>query len=80
MSADLGNLAVVTRLEKVCFHTIPTKGNAEECPNYCTTEFISHAGKVMLKILQARSLQCVNRELPDVQARFRKGRASEIKF
>ena len=62
------------------FITIPKKGNAEECPNYCTTEFISHAGKVMLKILQARSLQCVNRELPEVQARFRKGRASEIKL
>ena len=50
------------------------KGNAKECSNYCTIALISHAGKVMLKILQARHQQYMNRELPDVQAGFRKGR------
>ena len=49
------------------------QGNAKECSNYCTIALISHAGKVMLKILQARLQQYVNRELPDVQAGFRKG-------
>ena len=55
---------------------IPTqkKGNGKECSNYCTIAFISHAGKVMLKILQARLQQYVNQELPDAQAGFRKGR------
>ena len=52
------------------------KGNAKECLNYCTIALISHASKVMLKILQARLLQYVNRELPDVQAGFRKGRGA----
>ena len=51
---------------------IPKKGNAKECSNYHTTALISHASKVMLKILQDRLQQYVNRELPDVQARFRK--------
>ena len=51
---------------------IPKKGNAKECSNYCTIALISHTGKVMLKILQARLQQYVNRELPDVQAGFRK--------
>ena len=54
--------------------TIPKKGNAKECSNYCTIALISHASKVMLKILQARLQQYVNHELPDVQAVFRKGR------
>ena len=49
-------------------------GNAKECSNYCTVALISHASKVMLKILQARLQQYVNRELSDVQAGFRKGR------
>ena len=53
---------------------IPKKGNAKECSNYCTIALISHASKGMLKILQARLQQYVNRELPDVQAGFRKGR------
>ena len=53
---------------------IPKKGNAKECSNYCTIELISHTSKVMLKILQARLQQYVNRELPNVQAGFRKGR------
>ena len=56
------------------FIPIPKKGNAKECSNYCTIALISHASKVMLKILQARLQQYVNRELPDVQADFRKGR------
>jgi len=52
------------------------KGNAKECSNYCTIALISHTSKVMLKILQARLQQYVNRELPDVQAGFRKGRGT----
>ena len=55
---------------------IPKKGNAKEYSNYCTIALTSHASKVMLKILQARFQQYVNRELPDVQARFRKGRGT----
>ena len=56
------------------FTPIPKKGNAKECSNYRTIALISHTSKVMLKILQARLQQYVNRELPDVQAGFRKGR------
>ena len=55
---------------------IPKKGNAKECSNYYTIALISHASKVMLKILQARLQQYVNHELPDVQSRFRKGRGT----
>ena len=58
------------------FIPIPKKGNAKECSNYCTIALISHAGKVMLKILQASFQQYMNRELPDVQAGFRKGRGT----
>src|SRR5574337_369940 len=58
------------------FIPIPKKGNAKECSNYRTIALISHAGKVILKILQARLQQYVNRELPDVQAGFRKGRGT----
>ena len=58
------------------FIPIPKKGNAEECSNYHTIALISHASKVMLKILQARFQQYVNSELPDVQAGFRKGRGT----
>ena len=54
----------------------PKKGNAKECLNYCTIALISHASKVMLKILQARLQQYVKHELPDVQAGFRKGRGT----
>ena len=71
MPANLKNSA---GLEKVSFHSNPKKGNAKECSNYCTIAFISHASKVMLKILQPRLQQCMNHELPDVQAGFRKGR------
>ena len=59
------------------FIPIPKKGNAKECSNYRTIALISHASKVMLKILQARLQQYVNCELPDVQAGFRKGRKSK---
>ena len=55
---------------------MPKKGNAKECSNYHTIALISHASKVMLKILQARLQQYVNCELPDVQAGFRKGRGT----
>ena len=74
MPANLENSAVATGLEKVSFIQIPKKGNAKECSNYCTIVLISHASKVMLKILQARIQQHVNCELSDVQAGFRKGR------
>ena len=68
MPANLENSAVATGLEKVTL--IPKKGNVKECSKYCTIVLISHARKVMLKILQARLQQYVNRELPDVQAGF----------
>ena len=58
------------------FIPIPKKGNAKEHSNYCTIALISHASKVMLKILQVRLQQYVNHELPDVQAGFRKGRGT----
>ena len=56
------------------FIPIPKRGNPKECSNYCTISFISHASKVMLKILQSRLQQYMNREIPDVQVGFRKGR------
>ena len=80
MPASLENSAVATGLEKVSFHSNPKKGNAKECLNYCTIALISHASKVMLKILQARLQQYVNRELPDVQGGFRKGRGTREKI
>ena len=58
------------------FSPVPKKGNAKECSSYCTIALISHTSKVMLKILQARLQQYVNRELPDVEAGFRKGRGT----
>ena len=58
------------------FIPIPKKGNVKECSNYCTIVLISQASKVMLKILQARFQQYVNRDLPGVQAGFRKGRGT----
>ena len=60
------------------FIPTPKKGNDKECSNYCTIALISHTSKVMLKILQARLQQYVNRELPDVQAGFRKGRGTKL--
>ena len=68
MPPNLENSAVATGLEK--------KGNAKECSNYCTIALISHTSKVLFKILQARLQQYVNRELPDIQAGFRKGRGT----
>ena len=76
MPANLENSAVATGLEKVSFHSIPKKGNAKECSNYRMIALISHASKVMLKMLQARLQQYVNCDLPDVQAGFRKGRGT----
>ena len=73
MSANLENSAVATGLEKSMFIQIPKEGNAKEYSNYHTIALMSHTNKVMLKILQARLQQYVNRELPDVQAGFRKG-------
>ena len=58
------------------FIPIPKKGNAKECPNYCTIALILHGSEVMLKILQARPQQYMDRELPDVQAAFRKVRGT----
>ena len=58
------------------FILIPKKGNANECSNYCTIALISHASKVMLKILQARLEQYMNQKFPDVQAGLRKGRGT----
>ena len=75
MPANLENSAVATGLKRSVFISIPKKGNAKEYSNYCTIALISHASKVMLKILQARLQQYVNRELPGVQAR-RKGRGT----
>ena len=74
MPANLENSVVATGLEKVRFIPTPKKGNAKECSNYHTIALISHASKVILKILQARLQQYMNRKLPDVQAGFRKGR------
>ena len=67
---------MATGLEKVSFHHNPKERQCHECSNYCTVALISHASKVMLKILQARLQQYENRELPDVQAGFRKGRGT----
>ena len=76
MPSNFEKLAVATGLEEVSFHSLPKKGNAKECSNYHTIALISHASKVMLKILQGRLQQYVNRELPDVEAGFRKGRGT----
>ena len=62
------------------FIPIPKKGNAKDCSNYCTIAFISHASKVMPKILQESFQQYVNCELPDVQAGFKKGRGTRDQF
>ena len=76
MPANLENSAVATGLEKVSFHSNPKKGNAKERSNCCTIALISHASKVILKILQAILQQYMNQELLDVQAGFRKGRGT----
>ena len=76
MPANLENSALRQNWKKSVFIPIPKKGNVKECSNYRTIALISHATKVMLKILQARLQQYVNHELPDVQAGFRKGRGT----
>ena len=80
MPASLENSAVATGLENVSFISIPKKVNAKECSNYHTIALISHASKVMLKILQAMLQQYTVHEVPDVQARFRKGRGKPREF
>ena len=74
MPTNLENSAVATGLEKVSFHSSPKEGQCQRM--FKTTALISHAIKVMLKILQDRFQQYVNQELPDVQAGFRKGRGT----
>ena len=80
MPANLENSAVATGLEMSVFIPIPKKGNAKECSNYCTIVLISHASKVMLKILQARLQQYMNRELPDLHTDFSRGRSGGLVF
>ena len=76
MPANLENSAVAQDWKSSVFFPIPKKGNPKECSNYRTIALISHASKVMLKILQARLQQYMNRELLDVQAGFRKGQGT----
>ena len=76
MPVNLEHAAVATGLKRSAFIPIPKKGNAKECSNYHKIVLISRASKVIPKILQARLQQYVNRELPDVQAGFRKGRGT----
>ena len=76
MSAHLENSAVATGLEKVSFHSNPRERQCQRMFKLLTIALISHASKVLLKILQARLQQYVNRDLPDVQAGFRKGRGT----
>ena len=77
MPANLENSAVAQDWKRSVFIPIPKNGNVKECSNYCTITLISHASKVMLKILQARLQQYANRELSDVQAGFRKGKGAK---
>ena len=80
MPANLENSVVTTDWRRSVFIPIPKKGNDKECSNYHTIALISHASKVMLKILQAWLQQYVNRELPEVQAGFKKAEEPEIKL
>ena len=80
MSANLENLAVAAGLEKISFHRNHKERQCQECSNYHTIALISYASKVMLKFLQARLQQYMNRELPDVQAGFKKAEEPEIKL
>ena len=75
-ASKFGNLRSGQRTGKCVFIPVPKKGNAEECSNYCTTVLIAHTSKVMLKILHTRLQEYMNREHPDVQAGFRKGRGT----
>ena len=74
MPANMENSAVARGLEMSVFIPTPKKGNAKECSKYHTVALISHASKVMLKILQARLQHCMNHEFSPVQGGFRKGR------
>ena len=76
MSENLENSAVATGWNRSVLIPISKKNNAKECPNYHTIALISHASKIMLKILHTRLQQYMNQELPDVQAGFRKGRGT----
>ena len=76
MPANLENSAVATGLEKVSFHSKPKEGQCQKCSNYHTIALISRSSKVMLKIFQARLKQYMKQELPDVQARFQRGRGT----
>ena len=76
MPANLEYSVVATELERSVFIQSQRNNNAKECSNYCTIALISHTSKVMLKILQARLQQYMNRECPDVQAGFRKGKGT----
>ena len=76
MPANLENSAVATGLEKVSFHSNPKERQCQRMLKLPKIALISHASKVMLKILQARLQQYVNCEVPDVQAGFRKGRGT----
>ena len=76
MPANLENSAVATGLEKISFHSNPKERQCQGISNYHIIAPISHASKVMLKLLQARLQQYVNCELPDVQTGFRKGRGT----
>ena len=78
MPANLESSAVATGLEKVSFHSNSKERQCQRCSNYHTIALISHASKVMLKILQARLQQYVNRELPDVQGRKGRGTIDQI--
>ena len=80
MPVNLENSAVATGLEKVSFHSNPKERQCKESLNYQTIVLISHASKVILKILEAKLQQYVNQELPDVQAGFRKGRGTSAQI
>ena len=80
MPVKLKSSAVAAGLKMSVLFSITKKGNAKECSNYCTIALISHATKVMLKILQARLQQHMNQELSGAQAGFRKGRGTRDKI
>ena len=75
-ASKFGKLSSGHRTGKGVFIPFPKKGNAKECSNYCAIAFISHASKIMHRILQARLQQYVNCERPDIQAGFRTGRGT----
>ena len=76
MPANLENSAVATGLKNVIFHSNLKERQCQESSRDCTIALISHASKVVLKIFQARLQHCMNQELPDIQAGFRKGRGT----